>query len=358
MLKFSLKTDPMDWNHLLTSFSKDFFLELGTSAGIFIFVLLFGYVIGDRIVPRLSGILFQNKIQSSHPLYKAGRRIVRLLFFLLASYLFLRFLKLSENVGDFLFLSFRIAAIILLTFSLVRLFSAVFETYSEMTEGLLSSASIISNVIRITLFAIGVLLILQSLGISVAPILGALGVGGLAVALGLQPTLSNLFSGLSILMGKQLKKGDYVRLQGDGLEGYVQDITWRSTTIRRFNNSTIIVPNSVMSSSVFTNFDLPSKELSITIESGVAYRSDLEKVESIAVETAKEVLKQFYKTGTDKEVSFTYQRFGENSIDFKITLPSFEFTDQFTIKHEYIKRIHSRFQKEGIELRFQTKKEI
>ncbi|MBM9579653.1 mechanosensitive ion channel [Leptospira sp. 201903070] len=346
----------MDWNLLQTWFSKEFFFELGTSAGIFIFVLFFGYLVGDRIVPRLSGILFQNKIQSSHPLYKAGRRIIRLLFFLLGSYLFLRFQKLSPAFEEFVFLSFKIAAIILLTFSLVRLFSAVFETYSEKTEGLLSSASIISNVIRITLFAIGVILILQSLGISVAPILGALGVGGLAVALGLQPTLSNLFSGLSILMGKQLKKGDYVRLQGDGLEGYVQDITWRTTTIRRFNNSTIIVPNSVMSSSVFTNFDLPSKELSIAIEAGVAYQSDLEKVESIAVEIANEVLKQFYKNAPVKEVSFSYQRFGESSVDFKVILPSLEFTDQFAIKHEYIKRIHSRFQKEGVELRFQVKK--
>ncbi len=346
----------MDWNVLQPWFSKEFFLELGTSAGVFIFVLFLGYLFGDRIIPRLSGILFQNRIQNSHPLYKAGRRIIRLLFFLLASYLFLRILKLPSNTEEFVFLSFKIISIILLTFSLVRLFSAVFETYSEMTEGLLSSASIISNVIRITLFAIGVLLILQSLGISVAPILGALGVGGLAVALGLQPTLSNLFSGLSILMGKQLKKGDYVRLQGDGLEGYVQDITWRSTTIRRFNNSTIVVPNSVMASSVFTNFDLPSKELSITIESGVSFQSDLEKVESISVEIAKDVLKQFYKTGEEKEVSFSYQRFGENSVDFRVTLPSLEFTDQFAIRHEYIKRIHSRFQKEGIELRFQLKK--
>ncbi|TGK22972.1 mechanosensitive ion channel family protein [Leptospira stimsonii] len=346
----------MDWNVIQTWFSKEFFMELGTSSGVFIFVLFLGYLFGDRIIPRLSGILFQNRIQNSHPLYKAGRRIIRLLFFLLASYLFLRFLKLSSSTEEFVFLSFKIISIILLTFSLVRLFSAVFETYSEMTEGLLSSASIISNVIRITLFAIGVLLILQSLGISVAPILGALGVGGLAVALGLQPTLSNLFSGLSILMGKQLKKGDYVRLQGDGLEGYVQDITWRSTTIRRCNNSTIVVPNSVMASSVFTNFDLPNKELSITIESGVSFQSDLEKVESISIEIAKDVLKQFYKTGEEKEVSFSYQRFGENSVDFRVTLPSLEFTDQFAIRHEYIKRIHSRFQKEGIELRFQLKK--
>ncbi|AYV55271.1 mechanosensitive ion channel family protein [Leptospira kmetyi] len=345
----------MDWNFPQIWFSKEFLTELGTATGIFLFVLFFGYVLGDRIVPRLSGVLFQNKIPSSHPLYKAGRRIIRLLFFLLASFLFLKFLKPISVSGEAFFLGFRILSIILLTFALVHLFSAVFETYSEKTDGLISSASIISNVIRITLFAIGVLLILQSLGISIAPILGALGVGGLAVALGLQPTLSNLFSGLSILLGKQLKKGDYVRLQGENLEGYVQDITWRSTTIRRFNNSTIVVPNSVMASSVFTNFDLPTKEFSIQIEVGVAYQSDLEKVESLSVEIGKEVLGKFYKTTSAPEVSFAYQKFGENSIDFKVVLPSLEFTDQFPIKHEFIKLLHSRFQTEGIELRLQKK---
>ncbi|RHX79793.1 mechanosensitive ion channel protein [Leptospira yasudae] len=346
----------MDWNGIQTWFSKEFFLEFGNAFGIFLFVLFFGYILGDRIVPRLSAVLFQNRIPSSHPLFKAGRRIIRLLFFLLATFLFLKFLKLPTGSGEFVFLGYKILSIVLLTFSLVRLFSAVFETYSEKTDGLISSASIISNVVRITLFAIGVLLILQSLGISVAPILGALGVGGLAVALGLQPTLSNLFSGLSILLGKQLKKGDYVRLSGEGLEGYVQDITWRSTTIRRFNNSTIVVPNSVMASSVFTNFDLPTKEFSIQIEAGVAYQSDLERVETLAVEIGNEVLKKFYQSPSTKDVSFAYQKFSESSIDFKVVLPSQEFTDQFQIKHEYIKLLHSRFQKEGIELRLQNKK--
>ncbi|EMJ96388.1 mechanosensitive ion channel family protein [Leptospira alstonii] len=340
----------MDWNEIQSRFSQDFLLELGTATGIFFFVLLIGYILGDRIVPKLSDVLFRNQIRNLHPIYKAGRKIIRLLFFLLASFLFLKVLKLSSIFGESVFLGFKILSIVLLTFALVRLFSAVFETYSEKTEGLIPSASIIGNAIRIILFAIGVLLILQSLGISIAPILGALGVGGLAVALGLQPTLSNLFSGLSILLGKQLKKGDYVRLQGDGLEGRVQDITWRSTTIRKYDDKTIVVPNSVMSSSVFTNFDLHSKEFSIRITAAVAYQNDLEKVEILSVQIGKEVLKKFYKSEEVKEVSFVYQKFGEGFIQFEIDLPYREFSDQFPIKHEFIKRLHSRFLKEGIEL--------
>ncbi|EMI61626.1 transporter, small conductance mechanosensitive ion channel MscS family protein [Leptospira santarosai str. 200702252] len=341
----------MDWNDIQTRISKDFILELGTATGIFLFVLVFGYILGDRIVPKFSEVFFQNKLQNSHPLYKASRRSIRLLFFLFGTFLFLKFLRLPSNSEEFVFLSYRILSIILLTFSFVRLFSAAFEAYAEKTEGLISSASIINNVMRIMLFAVGVLLILQSLGIPIAPILGALGVGGLAVALGLQPTFSNLFSGLSILLGKQLKKGDYVRLQGEGMEGHVQDITWRSTTIRRFNNSTIVVPNSVMASSVFTHFDLPAKEFSIQIEAGVAYQTDLEKAESIAVDIGNEVLKKFYGSSLIKGISFSYQKFDKSSVNFKIDLPYQEFTDQFPIKHEFIKLLYSRFQKEGIEIR-------
>ncbi|EMF82060.1 transporter, small conductance mechanosensitive ion channel MscS family protein [Leptospira weilii serovar Topaz str. LT2116] len=341
----------MDWNEIQTWISKDFILELGRATGIFLFALLFGYILADRIAPKFSELFFQNKLQNSHPLYKAGRKSVRLLFFLFGIFLFLKFLKLPSGSEEFVFLSYRIVSIILLTFSSVHLFSAAFEAYSEKTEGLISSASIINNVTRIILFAVGILLILQSLGIPIAPILGALGVGGLAVALGLQPTFSNLFSGLNILLGKQLKKGDYVRLQGEGMEGHVQDITWRSTTIRRFNNSTIVVPNSVMASSVFTHFDLPAKEFSIQIEAGVAYQTDLEKVESIAVDIGNEVLKKFYGAPSTEKISFSYQKFDKSSINFKIDLPYHDFTDQVPIKHEFIKLLYSRFQKEGIELR-------
>ncbi|EMN73293.1 transporter, small conductance mechanosensitive ion channel MscS family protein [Leptospira interrogans serovar Bataviae str. UI 08561] len=216
---------------------------------------------------------------------------------------------------------------------------------------MVSSASIIGNAIRIILFTVCILLILQSLGISIVPILGALGVGGLAVALGLQPTLSNLFSGLGILLGKQLKRGDYVRMQGEGLEGYVQDITWRSTTIRKRNDSVIVVPNSVMASSVVTTLELSKKCFSIPIEANINSQTDLEKVESLAINIGNEVLKKFYPSDSIREISFSYQKFGPNSVGFQMDLPCLEFSDQFLIRHEFIKQLHSNFQKEGIEFK-------
>ncbi len=336
----------MNWNEIQDWFSKDFLWELGKATAAFLFVLFFGYLLGDRINPKLFSFFFGDKIPISHPIYKAGRKIVRLFFFLLSSFIFLKFLKLTsiESVS----LGFKILSIILGTISLSHLFSATFET---KIEGTISSASIIGNAIRIVLFTVCILLILQSLGISIAPILGALGVGGLAVALGLQPTLANLFSGLGILLGKQLKKGDYVRMQGEGLEGYVQDITWRSTTIRKYNDSMIVVPNSVMASSVVTTLELSKKCFSISIEANITYQADLEKAELLAINIGNEVLKKFYPSDSIGQISFSYQKFGPNVVGFKMDLPCLEFSDQFLIRHELIKRLHSSFQKEGIEFK-------
>jgi small-conductance mechanosensitive channel len=85
----------------------------------------------------------------------------------------------------------------------------------------------------VVVFAVGVLVLLSALGLQITPVLTALGVGGLAVALALQDTLANLFAGLHLLADKPIRVGDYVKV-GDAAEGFVIDIGWRSTRIRSF----------------------------------------------------------------------------------------------------------------------------
>ena len=105
--------------------------------------------------------------------------------------------------------------------------------------------------------------------------LTALGVGGLAVALALQDTLGNLFAGLQIVASKQVRPGDYLLLES-GQEGSVTDIAWRYTTLRTQSNNLVVVPNAKLGQSIITNFQLPDQPLSVIIEFGVAYSSDLE----------------------------------------------------------------------------------
>src|SRR5256886_8765791 len=116
------------------------------------------------------------------------------------------------------------------------------------------------TIARVAIYVIGVLVPLSVLGVPVTPILPALGVGGLAVALALQDSLTNLFAGLHLLADKPIRVGDYVKI-ADAVEGYVVDIGWRSTRVRMLQNTVVVVPNKKVAESVITNYDLPEPQI-------------------------------------------------------------------------------------------------
>lgn len=204
--------------------------------------------------------------------------------------------------------------------------------------------SVIGNAI---VYAMGILVILQYYGISIAPILTALGVGGMAVALALQETLSNIFSGLHLILSKQLRIGDYIRLT-TGDEGRVTDITWRFTTIiPAGDGNTIVIPNQKIASATISNYSLPRKDIIIKIPIGVAYDSDLDQVERVTLEVASAVMNEV-DSMIDLEPSVRFQNFGESSIEFTVILHSSNFDHQFLLKHEFIKALTRRYREEGI----------
>ncbi len=149
--------------------------------------------------------------------------------------------------------------------------------YTRSVEGVMPSTSIFHSLTKVVVYSLGGLIGLQSIGISIAPILTALGVGGLATALALQPTLANLFSGIQILASRTINPGDFVRLDS-GEEGHVADINWRTTTIRSLPNSLILVPNSRLANAVVTNYHYPDREIAVGVTGTVAYGSDLAKI--------------------------------------------------------------------------------
>jgi small-conductance mechanosensitive channel len=245
----------------------------------------------------------------------------------------------------------KVLFILSLTVLAARICVGLFKRYSQKKENAVPGASIFTNVIRFTIFAIGLLIILQAAGISITPILTALGVGGLAVALALQDTLSNLFAGIHIIASRQIRPGDYVKLDS-GEEGYVTDISWRNTSIRALPNNMIIVPNSKMASAIIINYYQPEREMSVVFPVGVSYGSDLAKVEKVTVEVAKEVLGRVAGGVKTFEPFVRYHTFADFSINFSIILRVNEFVDQYLIKHEFVKALHKRYKKEGIEIPF------
>ena len=247
-----------------------------------------------------------------------------------------------------------VSVVVIVTLVVVgmRLATAVISAFGKRSTGLQASTTLVQNVARLLLLIIGVALVLQNLGINVTTIVTALGISGLAVALALQDTLGNLFAGMQIIMSRQIRPGDYVTLS-TGEEGSVTDIQARNTTISTFpERNRVLVPNSILASTVVTNYSLPHKRLFITLPVGVSYDSNLEHVEAVTLDVARRVLSEVEGGLTDEDPFVRYEEFSDFSINFLLRVPVTQFTDQFLIRHELVKRLHERYGAEGIEIPF------
>ena len=246
----------------------------------------------------------------------------------------------------------RVIVILSLVVVAMRLATAGINSFSRRATGLQASTTLVETVVRLLLLILGTTLVLQNLGIDITTIVTALGISGLAVALALQDTLGNLFAGVQIIMSRQIRPGDYIAL-ADGEEGAVTDIQARNTTIRTFpERNRVLVPNSILASTVVTNYSLPRRRLFITLPVGVAYDSDLERVEAVTLDVAKQVLSDVEGGLTDEAPFVRYEEFSDFSINFLLRVPVQQFTDQFLVRHELVKRLHERYGAEGIEIPF------
>jgi small-conductance mechanosensitive channel len=241
-------------------------------------------------------------------------------------------------------------AVIVIVISLgsAKVAGAMVQAGATAQAGTSGSATIFVSITRVIVWTIGGLVLLNSLGVAITPLLTALGVGGLAVALALQDTLSNLFAGVHILASHKVQPGDFVQLD-NGMQGYVQDTNWRNTIIRQLPNNILVVPNATVASSIVTNYHLPEHEMAVTVPCSVSYDSDLEHVELVTVEVGQEVMQEVIGAVSEYEPTVRYNTFGTSGISFNVGLRAADVSAQALITHEFIKRLHARYQKEGIE---------
>jgi small-conductance mechanosensitive channel len=236
------------------------------------------------------------------------------------------------------------------TIAAANLSGKIFRNYLQSSELPIPSSGLAYGLLKGSILIIGFLIILSVLGVSIAPLLTALGVGGLAVALALQDTLANLFAGIHILMEKSIRVGDFVKLES-GQEGYVDDITWRTTRVRMLPNNMVVIPNSKLSQSVVTNFHLPEKRMSLLIPVAVSYAADPDAVESILLEETIQAVGDIPGLLGDPAPMVRFiPGFGDSSLDFTLICQVEEFADQYPVQHELRKRILRRFRDEGIEI--------
>jgi small-conductance mechanosensitive channel len=312
---------------------------------------LAGLIFEAIILARLKEFIAHTKWEGSSVIVSSLRGLTTIWFVLLGVHIAIPYIKVAPHIISTVQKILTIAVIFSATVALARIAAGLARLYTRKTGAVLLSASMFTNLAKFVVFLVGVLIILQSLGISITPILTALGVGGLAVALALQDTLSNLFAGLHVIASRQIRIGDYVKLD-TGEEGYVQDITWRNTAIKTLPNNIVVVPNSKLASAIVTNYYLPQKEMAVLVQVGVSYDSDLEKVERVTLEVAKEVMREISGGVPEFQPLVRYHTFADSSVNFTVALRAKEFVDQYLIKHEFVKKLHSRYQKEGIVIPF------
>ncbi|MFH1710826.1 MAG: mechanosensitive ion channel family protein [Nanoarchaeota archaeon] len=213
---------------------------------------------------------------------------VTILLFFFSLGITLKGLSLQENIHDLVLNIISSADVIILAVVSYLIIDTVFirawtkftkKTKTELDDNLVS---LFHGVIKIALIIIIALYILDLWGIQIGPLLAGLGIAGLAVALALQPTLSNIFSGVSMILDKSVRAGDLIYLSQE-TKGKIIKVGIRSTRILTFDNEIIIIPNSKLAESTIQNVALPDPKTRAVVQFSVAYGSDIEKVKKVVL---------------------------------------------------------------------------
>jgi small-conductance mechanosensitive channel len=321
---------------------------------IFLVTLGLGLLLRSFIFRYLSAIAKQTKTEVDDIIISASKNPSVVWCLMLAVYLILKYSELSAKFINISGKVIFVLAVYSITLAAANIAVGLIKSYSKNKGDTPYMPTFVHTIAKILVCTAGILVALHGLGVSITPILATLGVGGIAVALALQDTLSNLFAGFYIIASKQVSIGDYIKIES-GEEGHVSDINWRTTKIRSLSNNIILIPNDKLTKTTITNFHMPDRELSLTVNLGVHYNSDLEKVERTTYEVAKDVMNTVSGGIPDFEPSVRYNNFGDSKIELSVNLRAREFADQYLIKHEFIKRLNTRYKKEGIVMPYPTR---
>lgn len=317
-------------------------------AGIIIVAALaVGFIVEHILVGSIRRLAASTSGKIDDVIADAVKGTSRWVFLLIGLYYAIPFLPIPAAMHKDVTLGFRIAVLVIAIVVVARFASGIAAHYAHRL--LPSSVSMAKVVVNVVVFVIGMLVIFQTMGIKITPILTALGVGGLAVALALQDTLANFFAGITILASKQIRPGDYIRLDA-GQEGVVYDVNWRTTTLRVPRNQFIIVPNTKLAQAIVSNYNVFEHALSLPVTVMVTYGSDLNRVERIAKEAANDVIKRVEGSLPDSEPVVRFHTFADIGIRLDVIIRSKQYTDQGLLKHELIKALQARFTAEGVQI--------
>jgi small-conductance mechanosensitive channel len=219
-----------------------------------------------------------------------------------------------------------------------RIAGAWIEAFGERAEHKLFSVSLYSTLVQGAILVVGMLTVLSDMGIAIAPLLTTLGLGGLAVALALNDTLSNLFAGVQIIAARQLRIGDYVKF--DFAEGEVVDIHWHNTTIRDFENNLVIVPNSKINTAAFTNYSMCVSAVMIPVNAVVAWKGPVSDLRPIAERAAADAVSEVAGHAERENAKVYLSALNETNVQVTALLPIAHISNRLRAVSAFLRRLH------------------
>jgi len=316
-----------------------------------IFAKIFHFV----LVKYVSKITEKTKTNIDDILLNLVTKPLYILILLIGVYIGLKSVSELQIYSLYIDSGFFVASVLIISQIFSRILSVLTSNWLKVEKKYKKTPQLITKIVKILIYLIAILIILDHFNIEITPLVATLGVGGLAVGLALQSTLSDFFAGLHILSDKPVKVGDYIELENK-LSGFVEDIGWRSTRIRTLPNNIVVIPNSKLAESIITNYSAPQQETGIVIQCGVGYGSDLKKVEKVTVDVAKKIQKKIKGAVSDFEPFIRFHTFGDSNIEFSVILRVEKPVDKYLVTHEFIKALKERYDKEGIEISWPVRK--
>lgn len=309
--------------------------------------LAVGISVRALVMPLLARAAARTPWHYDDALVSAIRNPVVVWFAVLGLHMAAVNLPFDDDTLESLRIAAEVALILSLTWTLARF--TVLTIQSAARGGTRRGVSLVTNVARVVVASVGLVYVLDLLGLPIRTIIGALGIGGLAIGLALQDTLTNFFAGLRILMAGKIRPGDFIRLD-NGLEGTVHDITWSQTTVLQPPNNLVLVPNSKLAASVTVNFSLPDHAQNFTVPLVVSRENDLEKIEKVTMQVARETLRVVEEAVPDFEPRVRFDGFGDSGINLNVVLRARHYDMRGRILHEFTKKLMARYLAEGISL--------
>ncbi|MFC6672424.1 mechanosensitive ion channel family protein [Marinobacterium aestuariivivens] len=251
----------------------------------------------------------------------------------------------------------RMAVILLLTWFLVRLIKGaeqVLVSPDRVKNPMdLTTASAIGKLLRLSVIITAVLVMLQNFGYSISGVLAFGGIGGIAVGFAAKDLLANFFGGLMIYLDRPFKVGDWIRSPDQNIEGTVEDIGWRQTRIRTFDQRPLYVPNATFASiSVENPSRMTHRRIYETI--GVRY-DDAHRVKQV-IEDVQQMLREHEEIDQSQTLIVNLNRFGPSSLDFFIYTftKTVNWVHYHEVKQDVLLRIMAIIEQHGAEVAFPT----